>query len=272
MSNVHHVNVDSIKSLRVDNLILSKLQKKLMHKVGKAIHDFSMIENNDKVMVCLSGGKDSYTLLDILLSLKKKAPINFEVLAVNLDQKQPGFPEDVLPSYLKSIGVDYDIIESDTYSVVKRVIPEGAKTCGLCSRMRRGILYKYAKLHGCNKIALGHHKDDIIETFFLNLFFNGKVKAMPPKLRSDDGDNVVIRPLSYVDEKDIIDYAKFKDFPIIPCNLCGSQENLQRKNIKDMLLEWELKYPNRKEIIFKSLSSIAPSQMLDFSLHDFVNL
>ena len=227
-----------------------------------------MIQDGDKVMVCLSGGKDSYTLLDILLQLQMKAPVRFSIVAVNMDQKQPDFPENVLPDYLKSIGVDFDIIERDTYSVVKRVIPEGKTMCSLCSRLRRGTLYGYAEQNNITKIALGHHRDDIIETFFLNLFHGGKVKAMPPILKSDDGKNIVIRPLSYCAESDIERYAKWKEFPIIPCNLCGSQENLERVRIKKMLKEWS-KHPGRIENIFRAMSHIEPSQMADPALFDF---
>ncbi|CAG7856518.1 tRNA-cytidine(32) 2-sulfurtransferase [biofilm metagenome] len=250
----------------------NKLQKKLRHYVGDAIADYKMIEDGDKVMVCLSGGKDSYTLLDILLNLQKTAPVNFEVIAVNLDQKQPGFPEHVLPEYLQAIGVPYHIIEKDTYSVVKRVIPEGATTCGLCSRLRRGTLYGYAEANGITKIALGHHRDDILETFFLNIFYAGKLKAMPPKLLSDDKKNIVIRPLAYCREKDIDRYAAFKQFPIIPCNLCGSQENLQRKAMKAMLTGWDKQFPGRLETIFTSLQNVVPSNLADRELFDFVNL
>jgi tRNA 2-thiocytidine biosynthesis protein TtcA len=250
----------------------NKLQKKLRHCVGDAIADYKMIEEGDKVMVCLSGGKDSYTLLDILLNLQKTAPVRFEVVAVNLDQKQPGFPEHVLPEYLESIGVSYHIIEKDTYSVVKRVIPEGATTCGLCSRLRRGTLYGYAEANGITKIALGHHRDDILETFFLNIFYGGKLKAMPPKLLSDDKKNIVIRPLAYCREKDIDRYAAFKQFPIIPCNLCGSQENLQRKAMKVMLKGWDKQFPGRLETIFTSLQNVAPSQLADTRLFDFTGL
>jgi len=250
----------------------NKLQKRLRHYVGDAIADYKMIENGDKVMVCLSGGKDSYTLLDILLNLKKTAPVEFDLIAVNLDQKQPGFPEQVLPDYLESLGVPYHIIEKDTYSVVKRVIPEGNTTCGLCSRLRRGTLYGYAEANGITKIALGHHRDDILETFFLNIFYGGKLKAMPPKLLSDDKKNIVIRPLAYCREKDIERYSLFKNFPIIPCNLCGSQENLQRKAMKAMLKSWDKQFPGRLETIFTSLQNIAPSQLADPKLFDFAGL
>jgi tRNA 2-thiocytidine biosynthesis protein TtcA len=240
--------------------------------VGDAIADFNMIENGDKIMVCLSGGKDSYTLLDVLMNLQKTAPVDFELLAVNLDQKQPGFPEHVLPEYLEMIGVPYHVIEKDTYSVVKRVIPEGQTTCSLCSRLRRGTLYGYAEANNVTKIALGHHRDDILETFFLNIFYGGKLKAMPPKLLSDDKKNIIIRPLAYTREKDIERFAAFKNFPIIPCNLCGSQENLQRKAMKDMLKTWDKQFPGRLETIFTSLQNVAPSQLADKNLFDFVNL
>jgi len=248
---------------------LNKLQKRLRRLVGKAIEDFGMIEDGDKVMVCLSGGKDSYTLLDILIGLQKSAPINFELVAVNLDQKQPNFPEYVLPEYLQSIGVQYRILEQDTYSVVKRVIPEGKTMCGLCSRLRRGSLYTYAEQEGFSKIALGHHRDDIIETFFMNLFHGGKMKAMPPKLRSDDGKHVVIRPLAYCTEKDIEQFAQWKAYPIIPCNLCGSQTHLQRVATKKMLRDWEKQFPARVESIFAALQNAAPSHLLDIKLYDF---
>lgn len=250
----------------------NKLQKRLRHYVGDAIADYNMIEEGDKLMVCLSGGKDSYTLLDILLNLQKTAPVNFELVAVNLDQKQPGFPEQVLPDYLTTIGVPFHILEKDTYSVVKRVIPEGQTTCSLCSRLRRGTLYGYAEEIGANKIALGHHRDDILETFFLNIFYGGKLKAMPPKLLSDDKKNIVIRPLAYVREKDIERYSAFRDFPIIPCNLCGSQENLQRKAMKTMLKSWDRQFPGRLETIFTSLQNVAPSQLADTQLFDFAGL
>ena len=249
-----------------------KLQKRLRRLTGEAVADFKMIEHGDKVMVCLSGGKDSYTLLDVLLHLQKVAPIQFEIVAVNMDQKQPGFPEDVLPTYLKSLGVEYHIVEKDTYSLVKELIPEGKTTCSLCSRLRRGTLYTFADKIGATKMALGHHRDDIVETFFLNMFFNGTLKAMPPKLRSDDGRNVVIRPLAYCNEKDIQAYSDLQQFPIIPCNLCGSQENLQRQVVKDMLQEWERKNPGRTESIFRSLQHVNPSQLADRNLFDFASL
>jgi len=245
---------------------LPKLEKRLRHKVGKAIADFDMIEHGDKVMVCLSGGKDSYTLLEILRQLQKRAPIKFEIVAVNLDQKQPGFPEQILPNYLRSNEINYHIIEEDTYSIVKDKIPEGKTTCSLCSRLRRGIIYSWAIKNQVTKIALGHHRDDIIETLFLNMFYGGKIKAMPAKLNSDDGKNIVIRPLAYVKEKDIVAYAQIKKFPIIPCNLCGSQENLQRKQIKLMLAEWQQKFPGRVESIFTALSNVTPSHLLDAEL------
>ncbi|CAI8888986.1 tRNA 2-thiocytidine(32) synthetase TtcA [Methylocaldum szegediense] len=250
----------------------NKLQKRLRRLVGEAIADYRMIEDGDKVMVCLSGGKDSYTLLDILLNLRLNAPVQFDIIAVNLDQKQPGFPEHVLPEYLESRGIPYHIIEQDTYSVVKRIIPEGKTTCGLCSRLRRGLLYRFAAEHGITKIALGHHRDDILETFFLNLFYGGALKAMPPKLLSDDRRHIVIRPLAYCREKDIEEYARIRNFPIIPCNLCGSQENLQRKAMKEMLRSWEKQYPGRVETIFTALQNVAPSQLADRNLFDFVGL
>ncbi|MGE8231970.1 MAG: tRNA 2-thiocytidine(32) synthetase TtcA [Stenotrophomonas sp.] len=249
-----------------------KLGKRLRHQVGQAIADFGMIEAGDKVMVCLSGGKDSYTLLDILLQLQKKAPVPFELVAVNLDQKQPGFPEHVLPEYLASVGVPYHIIEQDTYSVVSRVIPEGKTMCSLCSRMRRGSLYTYAEANGFTKIALGHHRDDMVATFFMNLFHHSKISGMPPKLRSDDGKHVVIRPLAYVREADIIEYANTRQFPIIPCNLCGSQENLQRKQIGLMMKQWEKDTPGRIEQISRALGDIRPSQLADPKLFDFMAL
>jgi tRNA 2-thiocytidine biosynthesis protein TtcA len=250
---------------------INKLSKRLRRNVGRAIEDFGMIKEGDKIMVCLSGGKDSYTMLDILMSLQKHAPVDFELLAVNLDQKQPGFPEHVLPEFLAKLGVPFHIIEEDTYSVVKEIIPEGKTTCGLCSRLRRGILYSFAEQHGVTKIALGHHRDDIIETLFLNMFFGGKLKAMPPKLRSDDGKHVVIRPLAYCTEKDIEAFAEQRAYPIIPCNLCGSQENLQRQEIKAMLRQWEKQFPGRVETIFASIKNVAPSHLADRSLYDFMN-
>lgn len=250
----------------------NKLQKRLRRLVGEAIADYGMIHDGDRIMVCLSGGKDSYTMLDILLSLQRSAPVDFELIAVNLDQKQPGFPEHVLPNYLREIGVRFHIIEQDTYSIVKNVVPEGKTTCGLCSRLRRGLLYTYAAANGVTKIALGHHRGDILETFFLNLFFGGKLKGMPPKLLSDDGRHIVIRPLAYCEEADIERYAANKAFPIIPCNLCGSQENLQRQAMKAMLAQWEKQFPGRIETIFRSLQNVAPSQLADAKLYDFLGL
>ena len=249
-----------------------KLAKRLRHQVGRAIADFGMIEDGDKVMVCLSGGKDSYAMLDVLLQLQKKAPVEFAITAVNLDQKQPGFPEHVLPEYLRSIGVDFHIIEQDTYSVVTRVVPEGKTLCSLCSRLRRGALYTYAGQNGFTKIALGHHRDDLVNTFFLNLFFHAKLSGMPPKLLSDDGKHVVIRPLAYVREADIEAYAEAKRFPIIPCNLCGSQDNLQRKQVKKMLEQWERESPGRVETMAHALGDIRPSQLSDPKLFDFLAL
>ena len=249
-----------------------KVQQRLRRAVGKAIADFNMIEAGDKVMVCLSGGKDSYTLLDILLALQKKAPIDFELLAVNLDQKQPDFPADVLPRYLTETGVPFRILEQDTYSVVKRVVPEGKTMCSLCSRLRRGSLYTFAAENGVTKIALGHHRDDIVETLFLNMFFGSKLKSMPPKLLSDDGRHVVIRPLAYCREADIARYAEARGFPIIPCNLCGSQEHLQRKQIKQMLEDWERQSPGRVENVFRSLQNVVASHLADPALFDFAAL
>jgi tRNA 2-thiocytidine biosynthesis protein TtcA len=250
----------------------SKLAKRLRRETGRAIERYNLIEAGDRVMVCLSGGKDSYTLLDVLLSLQRKAPVEFELAAVNLDQKQPGFPPDVLPGYLRELGVPFHVIDEDTYSIVKRVIPEGKTMCSLCSRLRRGILYRFAHEHGMTKIALGHHRNDIIETFFLNLFHGGRLKAMPPKLLSDDGRHVVIRPLAFCEEADIAEYAQARRFPIIPCDLCGSQEHLQRKRIKQMLADWERASPGRVESIFKALQSVSPSQLADPALYDFVHL
>jgi len=247
----------------------NKLEKRLRRLVGEAIADFGMVTASDRVMVCLSGGKDSYGLLDILLKLRDAAPLDFEIVAVHLDQRHPGYPERVLPEYLSRLGVRYRIEQQDTYSVVKRVVPEGKTMCGLCSRLRRGVLYRLAGELGATKIALGHHRDDILETFFLNLFFGGTLKAMPPKLASDDGRHVVIRPLAYVPEEDLAAYAGWRGFPIIPCNLCGSQENLQRAQAKAMLREWERRFPGRVESIFGALTNIVPSHLLDRGLFDF---
>ncbi|MDY0107280.1 MAG: tRNA 2-thiocytidine(32) synthetase TtcA [Giesbergeria sp.] len=246
-----------------------KLEKRLCREVGKAIVQYNMIEEGDKVMVCMSGGKDSYALLDILLKLQKRAPIHFDLVAVNLDQKQPGFPEHVLPDYLRAQGIPFHIENEDTYSIVKRLIPEGKTTCSLCSRLRRGILYRVADELGATKIALGHHRDDILQTLLLNMFFGGKLKSMPPKLVSDDGRHVVIRPLAFVSEKDTVRWAEQRNFPIIPCNLCGSQENLQRKQVGEMLREWEKKYPGRVENMFNALQNVVPSHLLDGDLYDF---
>ena len=250
----------------------NKLVKRLIREAGRAISDFNMIENGDKVMVCLSGGKDSYSMLDILLTLKARAPIDFDIVAVNLDQKQPGFPDHILPQYLESINVPYHIATQDTYSVVTRVIPEGKTMCSLCSRLRRGILYRVAGELGATKIALGHHRDDILGTFFLNLFYGGRMKAMPPKLASDDGKHVVIRPLAYVTEKDLIAYSTLKQFPIIPCNLCGSQENLKRKEVGRMIAEWDKRFPGRSLNIFGALSRVVPTHLMDRNLFDFAGL
>ena len=250
----------------------NKLQKRLRRQVGQAIAEYDMIRAGERVMVCLSGGKDSYGLLDILLRLREHAPLDFDIVAVNLDQRHPGFPEEILPAYLRSINVPFRIEVQDTYSVVKRLIPEGKTMCSLCSRMRRGALYRVASELGATKIALGHHRDDILETFFLNLFFGGKLKAMPPKLVSDDGRHIVIRPLAYVAEEDLAAYAEHKQFPIIPCDLCGSQENLQRKQVKAMLRDWERHFPGRIETIFRSLSNVKSSHLLDRSLFDFLGL
>jgi tRNA 2-thiocytidine biosynthesis protein TtcA len=257
---------------RKEKTEFNKLHKRLRRNVGNAIADYNMIEEGDRIMVCLSGGKDSYAMLEILMNLQQSAPVNFELIAVNLDQKQPGFPEHVLPDYLSQLNVPYYILEKDTYSIVKEVVPEGKTTCGLCSRLRRGSLYGFAQDIGASKIALGHHRDDIVETLFLNMFFNGKLKAMPPKLLSDDKKNVVIRPMAYCKEKDLIRFARYQDFPIIPCNLCGSQDNLQRVQIKKMLNQWEQEYPGRTETIFRSIRNIAPSQLADSKLFDFSSL
>ena len=250
----------------------NKLQKRIRRETGKAIQDFGMIEDGDHIMVCLSGGKDSYTLLDTLMYLQRVAPIKFSFVAVNLDQKQPGFPEHVLPNYLDSLDVDYKIVEEDTYSIVKDKIPEGKTTCSLCSRLRRGILYRTAKELKATKIALGHHRDDMIETLFLNLFHGGKLKSMPPKLASDNGEHIVIRPLAYNKEKDIEQYSQAMEFPIIPCNLCGSQENLQRKQIKQMLNQWDRQFPGRIESIFTAMQNVAPSHLADNNLFDFLSV
>jgi tRNA 2-thiocytidine biosynthesis protein TtcA len=249
-----------------------RLQARLRGLAGKAIEDFRMIEDGDRVMVCLSGGKDSYTLLDVLLSLQRSAPVRFELVAVNLDQKQPGFPAHVLPEYLTGLGVPWHVIEQDTYRVVKRVVAEGRTMCGLCSRLRRGALYRYAAENGITKVALGHHRDDIVETLFLNLFFGGKLKTMPPKLLSEDGRHIVIRPLAYVGEREIERYARAREFPIIPCKLCGSQEHLQRVAIKRMLADWEREYPGRTETIFSALGNVSPSHLADPSAFDFAGL
>lgn len=250
----------------------NKLQKRLRRNVGNAIADFNMIEQGDKIMVCLSGGKDSYTMLDILMFMRKRAPIDFDIIAVNLDQKQPGFPDHILPAYLKDLDVDFEIVTEDTYSIVKDKIPEGKTTCSLCSRLRRGILYSTATRIGATKIALGHHRDDMLETLFLNMFYGGRLKSMPPKLVSDDGKQMVIRPLAYCSEVDIARYAELVDFPIIPCNLCGSQENLQRKVIKGMLQDWHKRFPGRIENMFRALQNVVPSHLADPNLFDFAGL
>ena len=249
-----------------------KLEKRLCRQVGEAIVDYNMIEEGDKVMVCMSGGKDSYAMLDILLKMQARAPISFELIAVNLDQKQPGFPADVLPKYLTQLGMKFRIETQDTYSIVKEKVPEGKTMCSLCSRLRRGILYRVAGELGCNKIALGHHRDDILQTFFLNIFFGGKLKSMPPKLVSDGGDHMVIRPLAYVAEKDLVRWAAYRQFPIIPCTLCGSQDGLQRQVVGEMLREWEKKFPGRIENMFAALQNVVPSHLLDHSKFDFKNL
>lgn len=259
-------------AVRKDKLEFNKLQKRLRRQVGQAIADYRMIEPGDRIMVCLSGGKDSYAMLDILLALQKTAPVDFDLVAVNMDQKQPGFPEHVLPQYLESLGVDYHIVERDTYSIVKEIVPEGKTTCGLCSRLRRGTLYGFAEQIGATKVALGHHKDDMVETLFLNLFYGGRLKAMPPKLLADDKRNIIIRPLAYCREADLASFAKIRAFPIIPCNLCGSQDNLQRQAIKKMLADWDRAAPGRVETIFSSLQRVSPSQLADLSLFDFQSL
>jgi len=248
------------------------INRRLRKNVGEAIENFQMIEEGDKIMVCLSGGKDSYTMLDLLMLVQKAAPINFSILAVNLDQKQPGFPEHILPNYLSDLGVDFKIIEKDTYSVVMDKVPEGKTMCSLCSRLRRGTLYAAAKDFGCNKLALGHHRNDILETFFLNMFFSGKLETMPPKFKNDAGDLVVIRPLALCKEEEIEVYANHKNFPIIPCNLCGSQENLQRKKVKEMISNWSEDFPDRESIMFTALQNVYPSHLLDKEIYDFQNL
>lgn len=257
---------------RRDELEANKLQKRLRRNVGKAIEDYKMIEAGDRIMVCLSGGKDSYGMLDLLRSLQRNAPIDFELIAVNLDQKQPGFPVDVLPSYLDTLDIEYHILEKDTYSIVTSKVPEGKTYCGLCSRLRRGTLYGFAQQIGATKIALGHHRDDIVETLFLNMFYQGKLKAMPPKLLADDQKNILIRPLAYCREADLQALAELKQFPIIPCNLCGSQDGLQRQVIKSMLGEWERQYPGRIDTIFNAIKHVSPSQLADADLFDFAGL
>lgn len=266
------MSIQTTEAISSSEKALKKLDKKLSRGVGKAISDFNMIEDGDKIMVCLSGGKDSYAMLDILLSLKKRAPIHFDIVAVNLDQKQPGFPEEVLPNYLESIGVDFKIVEEDTYSIVMDKIEPGKTTCSLCSRMRRGILYRTATELGATKIALGHHRDDMLETMMLNMFYSGKLKSMPPKLGSDDGKHIIIRPLAYCVESDISEFAALKEFPIIPCNLCGSQENLQRQAVKAMLNDWSARYPGRIESMFTAMQNVVPSHLADHSLFDFKNI
>ena len=259
-------------SLRDDQLEANKLQKRLRRNVGKAVADYRMIEEGDRIMVCLSGGKDSYAMLDILMNLQKNAPIKFDLVAVNLDQKQPGFPEHVLPAYLDKLNIEYHILEKDTYSIVTSKIPEGKTYCSLCSRLRRGTLYGFAEQIGATKVALGHHRDDIVETLFLNMFYQGKLKAMPPKLLSDDKRNILIRPLAYCRESDLIELAALKQFPIIPCNLCGSQAGLQRNAVKDMLKQWERQFPGRVDAIFGAIKNVAPSQLADTELFDFAGL
>jgi tRNA 2-thiocytidine biosynthesis protein TtcA len=267
------VEMESVRSFSdVQQKALNKLTKRMRRRVGEAVTDFNMIDEGDRIMVCLSGGKDSYAMLDLLMALQVVAPIKFELVAVNMDQKQPGFPEGVLPEYLEALGIEYHIIEKDTYSIVKRIIPDGKTTCGLCSRLRRGTLYEFADKIGADKIALGHHRDDIVETLFLNMFYGGRLAAIPPKLKSDDGRNVVIRPLAYCNEEDISNYAQYREFPIIPCNLCGSQENLQRQHIKSMLRGWEKENPERIQSIFAAISNVQPSQLADRNLFGFDDL
>ena len=275
LSPVAEISRQSAASSRLPRTLpfsLSREGKRLRNIVGAAVTDFGMISEGDRIMVCLSGGKDSYTMLDLLLALQVVAPVNFELIAVNLDQKQPDFPEHILPQYLEKLGVNFKIVEADTYSIVKRVLEEGKTMCSLCSRLRRGILYRTAKELGCTKIALGHHREDILETFFLNMFYGGKLKAMPPKLVSDNGEHVVIRPLAYVREKDIVKYARERDFPIIPCNLCGSQPNLQRAVVGRMIEDWDKKFPGRVETMFRSLQNVVPSHLADSKLFDFQGL
>jgi len=266
------ITITPMDEVPVESRSEKKLYKELKHNVGEAILTYNMIEDGDRVMVCLSGGKDSYTMLDLLLALQKKAPISFELIVVNLDQKQPGFPEHILPAYLEELSIEYHIIEQDTYSIVKEKIPEGKTTCGLCSRLRRGILYSFAERNRITKIALGHHQDDIVETFFLNMFFNGQLKTMPPKLLSDNKKHVVIRPLALCKEQDIAAYAAIKNYPIIPCNLCGSQENMQRKKVKAMIAQWEIENPGRTDVIMRSLKNVVPSHLADGGLFDFEGL
>ena len=257
---------------RKERFEYNKLRKRLRRQMGKAISDFNLIEPGDRVMVCVSGGKDSYAMLSLLIALRERAPVSFEIVAVTLDQKQPGYPKEVLPRYLETLNIPFYIVERDTYSVVRSVIPDGQTTCGLCSRLRRGTLYGFAERIGANKIALGHHRDDIVETAFLNMFFGGKLKAMPVKLKSDDGQHIVIRPLAYCRESDLAAYAQTMAFPIVPCNLCGTQENLQRQEVKQMLRAWEKQYPGRTETIFRALGNVAPSHLMDRNLFDFSGL
>jgi tRNA 2-thiocytidine biosynthesis protein TtcA len=263
---------DTFESMQRQAFEIHKLDKRLCRLVGQAVVDFNMIEPGDRIMVCMSGGKDSYSMLDLLLKLKARAPIDFELVAVNLDQKQPGFPDHILPAYLTQLGIEFHIETQDTYSIVKEKIPEGKTMCSLCSRLRRGILYKVARALKCNKLALGHHRDDMLQTFYLNMFFGGKLKGMPPKLTSDNGEFIVIRPLAYVAERDLMRWAEHRAFPIIPCTLCGSQENLQRTQVGNMLREWDKKFPGRLETIFKALQNVVPSHLMDAKLHDFANL
>ncbi len=266
------LTIEPLLEVPSENRLFIRLYKRLKHGVGEAILKYNMIEHGDRVMVCLSGGKDSYLMLELLQALQKKAPISFELIAVNLDQKQPGFPENVLPEYLQNQAIEYHIIEQDTYRIVKEKVPQGKTTCGLCSRLRRGILYSFAEKIGATKIALGHHQDDIVETFFLNMFFNAQLKAMPPKLLSDNKKHVVIRPLALCKEKDIAAYAAIKKYPIIPCNLCGSQKNMQRQTMKKMLAQWEQENPGRTEMIFRSLQNVKPSHLADNQCYDFVSI